>query len=117
LSLATSGRQLSPESGRDPAVALFRDLVRIDTVREKEGAVVSVVADRLNRVGVQSDLHQLAPGRAGLIARLDGTERDAPALCLTGHLDTVGLGARDWSHDPLGEHIEGDRNGAGGART
>ena len=34
---------------------------------------------------------------------------ERPALCLTGHLDTVPLGGADWSRDAFGGEIDGDR--------
>lgn len=91
------------------AVALARDLVRIDTVRGGEGAAARLVAQRLADTGIDCALHELSPGRDGLIARLPGGDPGAPALCFTGHLDTVGLGTQRWSCDPLGGEIDGGR--------
>lgn len=91
------------------AVALARDLVRIDTVRGGESAAARLVADRLTAVGIDCELHELVPGRESLIGRLQGGDADAPALCFTGHLDTVGLGTQPWSRDPLGGEIDDDR--------
>ncbi len=91
------------------AVALARDLVRLDTVRGGESAAARLVAERLAVTGIASELHELAPGRESLIARLPGRDLDAPALCFTGHLDTVGLGSGSWARDPLGGQVDGDR--------
>lgn len=93
----------------NPAVELARDLVRIDTARGGESAAAHLVADRLAVAGIDSERHELASGRDGLIARLPARHDDAPALCFTGHLDTVGLGTQPWSCDPFGGRIDGDR--------
>ena len=47
-------------------------------------------------------------GMISVIARLGGTDAKAP-LCLTGHIDTVPLGAAKWSHDPFSGENDGDK--------
>jgi succinyl-diaminopimelate desuccinylase len=42
------------------------------------------------------------------VARAGGNERKAP-LCLTGHLDVVPLGARQWTRDPFSGESDGDK--------
>lgn len=91
------------------AVALAHDLVRIDTVRGGESVAARLVAERFTAAGIDFELHELAAGREGLIARLPCRYPDRPALCPTGHLDTVGRGTQPWSCDPLGGQIDGDR--------
>jgi acetylornithine deacetylase/succinyl-diaminopimelate desuccinylase-like protein len=62
------------------------------------------------------DLHRVepAPGRASLIARIEGRRRDAPTLLLMGHTDVVPVNVDGWTHDPFGgELIEGDVWGRG----
>ena len=63
-----------------------------------EAAGLEVKAARARRAGARS-----------LVARWPGRDGDAPALCLTGHLDTVPLGGSDWAREPLGGEIDGDR--------
>jgi succinyl-diaminopimelate desuccinylase len=91
-------------------VELTRRLVRIETINPpgKEQAAAELVAARLERAGLEVRMHELAPGRPNLVARWRGRS-DAPALCLTGHLDTVPLGAAAWSCDPLAAELSGDR--------
>src|SRR5207245_2967665 len=43
-----------------------------------------------------------------VVARAGGSDAKAP-LCLTGHLDTVALGARPWTKDAFSGETEGDR--------
>jgi acetylornithine deacetylase/succinyl-diaminopimelate desuccinylase-like protein len=48
------------------------------------------------------------PGRGSIVARLPGTDPDAPSLALLGHLDVVPATASEWQHDPFGgELIDG----------
>jgi succinyl-diaminopimelate desuccinylase len=93
-----------------PVVALTRELVSTDTINPpgQEGRAVVVLAERLEAAGLDVATHELEPGRPNLVARWPGTG-DAPALCLTGHLDTVPLGRADWQRDPFAAEIDGDR--------
>jgi len=93
-----------------PVVALARELVRIDTINPPghEGRAAVVLAKRLEAAGLDVAAHELEQGRTNLVARWPGRD-DAPALCLTGHLDTVPLGRAEWERDPLEAQIDGDR--------
>jgi len=101
---------MSPSSVPDP-VELASELVRIDTVNPpgQEARAARLVAEHLAGAGIESTFVELAPGRESLVARLPGTDDAEPALCLSGHLDTVPLGNERWSHDPLGGELDGDR--------
>jgi succinyl-diaminopimelate desuccinylase len=95
----------------DPdAVALTRDLLRIDTVnppgRERECA--RHVGTLLEGWGFRVDYHEFADARTSVIARAGGSE-SKPPLCLTGHMDTVALGVSPWTHDPFAGETDGDR--------
>lgn len=83
------------------AVKLAQDLIRFDTVNPpgNETPCARFLGDLLAEAGFAVAYHDLAPGRANLIARL-GDGQGKP-LCLTGHLDTVPLGAAPWSREPL----------------
>ena len=63
------------------------------------------LADRLVLSGFHVEITQFAPGRSSLIARLPGNAR-GPALCFSGHLDTVPFGSEPWTHDPLSGIVE-----------
>jgi succinyl-diaminopimelate desuccinylase len=93
------------------AVELARTLVRTDTVNPpgNEAEAARLIAARLELAGIEHELHALGPGREGLVARLPGSDADAPALCFSGHLDTVALGAAAWERDPLGGDVFGER--------
>ncbi|HYM58445.1 MAG TPA: peptidase M20, partial [Solirubrobacteraceae bacterium] len=73
-------------------VELTRELVRTDTINppgDEEGAA-ALLGRRLEAAGLEVMAHELAPGRTSLVARTR-TRGERPALCLTGHLDTVPL--------------------------
>ncbi len=91
------------------AVELAQVLVRFDTVNPpgNETPCARFLGDMLAAAGFTIAYHDLAPGRANLIARL-GNSTGKP-LCLTGHLDTVPLGAAQWSRQPLAGEISDGR--------
>ena len=94
------------------AVDLALELVRLDTVNPpgREGKAASLLADRLSAAGFEVAFHEHAPGRPSVVARLAG---DGPALCMTGHLDTVPLGGAPWSVEAFGELRDGRLYGRG----
>jgi succinyl-diaminopimelate desuccinylase len=89
-------------------VELTRELVATRTINPPgdESAAASLLGARLEAAGFSVSAHEFAPGRTSLVARLAG---DGPALCMTGHLDTVPLGRADWSVDPFCGETDGDR--------
>ncbi len=86
----------------DPALALLRDLVAIDSVNPAlapggagEAAVAGRVAAALRRAGLDVDVADAAPGRPNVVGVIEGRRRGR-TLMLCGHLDTVGVaGMRD----------------------
>src|SRR5882724_10368476 len=55
-----------------------------------------------------------APGRASLVARIEGTDPKAPTLCLMGHTDVVPVNPKTWTRDPFGgELVDGEVWGRG----
>jgi acetylornithine deacetylase/succinyl-diaminopimelate desuccinylase-like protein len=54
------------------------------------------------------------PGRTSIVARIEGSDPAAPALCLMGHTDVVPVNPDGWSEDPFGgELIDGEVWGRG----
>jgi len=91
-------------------VELTRELVATRTINPpgEEEKAASLLAARLSDAGLEVVEHEFAPGRTSLVARTR-TRGERPALCLTGHLDTVPLGGADWSRDPFSGESDGDR--------
>lgn len=101
----------------DP-VALTQALVRVDTVNPPghEDGCITLLADLLAAAGYACRVHDFAPRRSSLVARIGGATRADTRLPLafTGHLDVVPLGAAPWQHDPFGgDIVEGRLYGRG----
>ena len=102
------------------ARALARALVRIDSRNPRlspggpgEGACVTLLRDVLDGWGFRTDVHEAAPGRPNLIARV-GEARGGRALMLSGHVDVVGV--EGMTHEPFaGEEREERLYGRGAA--
>jgi len=74
----------------------------------------TLLRDELEGTGVDLQLFETEPGRTSLVARYEGTDKDAPALCLMGHTDVVPVSPDGWREDPFGgELIDGEVWGRG----
>src|ERR1700754_847539 len=104
------GERLRMAAASSSAIDLTRDLVRLRSVNPpgEEAACARLIGGILEAGGFRVSMHDLAPGRTNIVARLDGSGDGAP-LCFTGHLDTVPLGAAPWSRDPLAGESDGDK--------
>ncbi len=68
----------------------------------------------LGSTGLEIEEFEPVPGRASIVARIEGTDPDAPSLCLMGHTDVVPVSESGWSNDPFGgELIDGEVWGRG----
>ena len=93
---------------RTEAVALLRELIRVDTSNPpgNETAAAELLRDYLVRHGIECELVARKPGRANLVARIPGGS--GPSLALTGHTDVVPADARDWRHPPFSGDLDDD---------
>lgn len=91
-------------------LTLTRALLQTDTVNPpgNEQALARRIGAMLQDWGYAVEFDDFAPGRSNLIASIGGSDAKAP-LCLTGHMDTVPLGATAWKQDPFKGEIDGDR--------
>jgi acetylornithine deacetylase/succinyl-diaminopimelate desuccinylase-like protein len=85
------------------AVALLKDLVRIDTTNPpgNERPAVDYVAGVLAREGIDFQVVESEPTRASVVARLRGSGAKPPLL-LSAHLDVVPADREHWTRDPFG---------------
>ena len=85
----------------DEAVALLRDLLRINNVNPPGNETVAqeLIARPLRAAGFEIELVGPDPTRLNLVARLRG-EAPGPVLGLLSHVDTVTADPRGWRHDP-----------------
>ncbi len=102
-------RDESPDLEATARIA--RDLIRFETVNwgggrsEGETEAAQYVEAELQRLGLAPQLFDAAPRRTSVVARVEGRDRDRPALVVHGHLDVVPAVAADWTVDPFGGEI------------
>ena len=90
------------------ATELLQALIRNACVND--GAVTSgheerstdLLAAVLDRPGLDVHTYVAQPGRASLVARIEGRDPSAPTLLLMGHTDVVPANAEGWREDPYG---------------
>jgi len=89
------------------AVAILRDLVRIDTTSPpgNETRAARHLEKLLAAEGIESEIYGADPTRGNLVARLRGDGSKAPLLVM-GHTDVVGAQTAQWSVDPFAAEIE-----------
>src|SRR6266542_2805927 len=99
---------------------LLQQLIRNGCVNdgtpESGGEVRSVdlLSAYLGDAGSEQERFEPVPGRASMVARIEGTDPDAPSLLLMGHTDVVPVNADRWRRDPFGgELVDGEVWGRG----
>jgi len=103
-------------------VELLQQLIRNRCVND--GTIMSGQESRnsdtlrsyLQGSGLDIEVYQPAhaPGRESLVARIEGSDPEAPTLCLMGHTDVVPVNPKTWTRDPFGgELVEGEVWGRG----
>ncbi len=94
-------------TAEDEVVVLLSDLIRIDTTNgvRPERPAAEWVAAKLNEVGISSQLIEAAPGRASIVARVEGGDSSRRPLLVHGHLDVVPADAGQWSVHPFSGEI------------
>lgn len=92
----------------DEVVDLCRDLIRIDTSNpgKAERPAAEYVAEKLAEVGLTPEIFESEPGRASVVARMEGTDSSRGALLIHGHLDVVAADPAHWSVDPFAGEIK-----------
>ncbi|WP_404313371.1 M20/M25/M40 family metallo-hydrolase [Agrococcus terreus] len=90
---------------------LARDLIRFDTQNwgggrsNGEADAAAYVTAVLAAMGVESATYESAPGRASVVARIEGEDPTLPWLVVHGHLDVVPADAAEWSVDPFAGEV------------
>ena len=103
------------DTAADEVTGICRDLLRIDTTNTGdprttvgERAAAEYVAGKLTDVGIEVAIHESAPKRANLVARIPGADPSRGALLVHGHLDVVPADESEWSVPPFsGEEKDG----------
>jgi acetylornithine deacetylase/succinyl-diaminopimelate desuccinylase-like protein len=96
------------------ATALLQDLIRNACVND--GTVASgeevrssdLLAGYLGNSGFDVETYEPQPGRRSLLARIEGTDPDAPTLMLMGHTDVVPVNPDGWTREPFGGELDAE---------
>ena len=91
-------------------VDLLQQLIRNQCVNDgtvasgQEVRTTDVLRTYLQGSGLDVEVYEPdgAPGRASLVARIVGSDPNAPTLCLMGHTDVVPVNSKTWTRDPFG---------------
>ena len=104
---AAYGNPVTASPAEVEVVDLCRDLIRIDSTNpsSNERLAAEYVAGKLAEIGLQPTVLESEPGRASVVARVEGTDPARGALLLHGHLDVVPADAADWQVDPFSGEI------------
>jgi len=90
---------------------LLQQLIRNACVNDgtltsgNENRSVDTIVSYLEGPGVDLQRYEPQPGRGSVIARIEGSDRSAPSLCLMGHLDVVPVNPDGWERDPFGGEL------------
>ena len=108
------------EARTQQTVDLLQTLIRNECVNDgtatsgNEVLNCDALETFLEGPGVEIDTFEPTPGRKSLVARITGTDPDAPSLCLMGHTDVVPVNPEGWDRDPFGgELVDGEVWGRG----
>src|SRR5215469_2939509 len=101
---------MADQAAQDEAVRLAAELIRIDTTNRgggdaRERPAAEYVAAALAEAGLDPVLVERTPGRANVVARIEGADPARPALLLHGHLDVVPAEPADWSVHPFSGEV------------
>jgi acetylornithine deacetylase/succinyl-diaminopimelate desuccinylase-like protein len=101
---------MADQAAQDEAVRLAADLIRIDTTNRgggdaRERPAAEYVAAALAEAGLDPVLLERTPGRANVVARIEGADPARPPLLLHGHLDVVPADPADWSVHPFSGEV------------
>jgi len=87
---------------------IAQDLIRFDTTNFGEGRsngetdAAEYLGELLSEMGLTPEYVDAATGRTSVIARVEGANRDLPALVVHGHTDVVPADPANWTVDPFG---------------
>ena len=94
------------------AIDLLQQLIRNACVNDgtvesgHEVRSVDLLEQYLGSTGLDVERFEPQPGRASLVARIEGTDPTAPTLLLMGHTDVVPVNPDGWSRDPFSGDFE-----------
>jgi acetylornithine deacetylase/succinyl-diaminopimelate desuccinylase-like protein len=97
----------------DPeAVDLLQQMIRNGCVNDgtvesgHELRSVELLQQYLGTSGIDVERFEPQPGRASLVAKIEGSDPDAPTLMLMGHTDVVPVNHEGWTRDPFSGDLD-----------
>lgn len=107
LCSAQQSSLLAPDKAAQETATLLRDLIRIDTEDPpgNESKVALYIAAIFKREGIPYEILEPVPGRASIVARLQGTGAKRPVLILA-HEDVVPVDRSHWTVDPFAADVK-----------
>lgn len=110
----------SPDEFTGPTTELLQALIRNACVNDgtpdsgNETRNSDLLVGYLEGAGLEVERFTPREGRDSMVARIEGSDPDAPSLCLMGHTDVVPVNSDGWREDPFGgEVIDGEIWGRG----
>lgn len=110
----------SPEEFTGATTELLQALIRNACVNDgtadsgHETRNARLLTDFLEGAGLDVERFTPRDGRDSIVARIEGSDPEAPSLCLMGHTDVVPVNPDGWREDPFGgEVIDGEVWGRG----
>lgn len=101
----------STEDPTDEVVRILQDLIRNACVNDgsvesgHEARSADLLAGYLEGGGLDVERYEPSPGRESVVARIEGSDPDAPSLLLMGHTDVVPVNEDRWQRDPFGGEL------------
>ncbi len=101
----------TPEEFEGPSTELLQTLIRNACVNDGtpdsggETRNSDVLVQYLEGAGLDVERFTPRDGRDSMVARIEGSDPDAPSLCLMGHTDVVPVNPEGWEHDPFGGEL------------
>jgi acetylornithine deacetylase/succinyl-diaminopimelate desuccinylase-like protein len=93
-------------------IDLLQQLIRNECVNDgtpesgQEVRNADLLQSWIEGPGLDVQRYEPTPGRVSLVSRIEGSDPDAPSLCLMGHTDVVPVNSDGWSRDPFaGERL------------
>jgi acetylornithine deacetylase/succinyl-diaminopimelate desuccinylase-like protein len=92
-------------------IDLLRAMIRNECVNDgspesgEEARNSDTLQHFLEGAGLDTQRYESLPGRGSIVARIEGTDPDAPSLCLMGHTDVVPVSPQGWTNDPFGGEV------------
>jgi acetylornithine deacetylase/succinyl-diaminopimelate desuccinylase-like protein len=108
-SLVHTGKMTDSLTGQ--TVELLQTLIRNECVNDgsagsgHESRSADTLEAFFDGCGLAVERFEPTPGRASLVARIEGSDPDAPSVCLMGHTDVVPVNPEGWSRDPFAAEL------------